>query len=140
MLKHAQVDAMMIEAGIGVLNAAASANGERNRVVHDMWLQNAPDQAAPSAATWSAFRAERGSMSSLGSAQSRDLEYVQSVYTNLTNADLRVSGLNHALWDSLPRLRGSFGEASGQIDWLQVMNQRLTLNADGSFTSHHDSP
>lgn len=133
-LRNSSVNREVVEAGAEALLAARQATGERNRVVHDMWLPAAPegDSGPP---RWNTFRRSGDFRASYNSADVQDLTMIVDVHTLLLRTRVRVSGLFmalHAIWPAeSPQPKGSPGE--GMDTYIRLMMDRFTLHPNGDF-------
>lgn len=144
MLKHAGLAPELHEATGAALMAAAAANEERNRVVHDMWMRvdfgSPRSEAEP---TWLSFRSVKGALGAVPTP--RDVTYVDDVLDRLQRAQARIFALRSALWEVLPFFKGSalatgfsdLGKREGRLDqWILIMSDSFDLTPDGGIRAH----
>ena len=135
LLRESDADRKIVAAGHSALLAARQATGERNRVVHDMWLPTAPleDSGPP---RWNTFRRSSDVGQSYNAASSHDLTTIVDTHTLLVRTQLRVSGLFMALYATWPaetsRMEGSAGDAA-MTRYIGLMTDRFTLHVNGDL-------
>ena len=136
-LAVADLPADVKDAAGTALDAALSANDDRNRVVHDLWLQRLSEEGAPpedDGPRWHLHRRDRRGLAGVLPSRPADLDYVEQTRDALTRARLRVWALSAALTETLPYWRdlvegGVF--ASDREFWLPVMLNRFVQEDDG---------
>jgi hypothetical protein len=141
MLRGLDASPQIIESGVGALESARTANLTRNEVIHDMWLP-APNSEPSQRPSWNAFRALSGHLGSIARAEPRDLEFIETAYTALARAKLRVSGLFMALHEVLPRYDDDHRQkrpGSELPRYLALMNDEFTLQSNGDWQVHLDA-
>jgi hypothetical protein len=136
MLSKTDIGADLLDAGLDALSAAKVVNEERNRVVHDMWLPEIRlnSETPP---RWEVLRPQRfHNASSSVAVVSRDLGSVESVLTTLKRVTHRISGLDSALWMTLPHLANELGDTSRALPlstWMSLAADEFDLLDDGAF-------
>jgi hypothetical protein len=134
LLRESDADRKIVAAGHSALLAARQATGERNRVVHDMWLPTAPlEDSGP--ARWNTLRRSSDVGQSYSAASSQDLTRIVDTHTLLVRTQLRVSGLFMALYGTWPTEtswveEGTHGDAA-MARYVGLMTDRFTLHANG---------
>ena len=134
MLSKTSTRSDLLNAGLGALSSAKVVNEERNRVVHDMWLPEIRLNSGM-APRWEVLQPQKFHSDSSESA-SRDLASVESVLTALKRVALRISGLDQALWMTLPHLADELGDSSGADPlgtWMSLAADEFDLLEDGAF-------
>ncbi|WP_088315014.1 hypothetical protein [Kineosporia sp. R_H_3] len=135
MLKTMFPDGELREAALSILDAAKTANVERNRVVHDMWLRHSVDPEK-----WMAFTKVKGSVGMRAKGDPKDLEYIRAVRDRLRRVHLRMTILIFALQDELPFFRGGrleMGEKE-RLEQMAVLQDRFEMTAGGAVVSQSE--
>lgn len=141
MLKRVPTESRLMDAGLGALTAAKVVNEERNRVVHDVWwpmLRFGPDEPP----RWEVLRTQKFHSDPSSQAALRGLDSVQSVLTALRRVTLRITGLDMALWETLPRLKDEAGglDQTTPDRWLALAADEFELLHDGSVRVQGGEP
>lgn len=135
MLSKTSISSDLLKAGLGALSAAKVANEERNRVVHDMWLPEIR-MNADAAPRWEVLQPQKFHQDSPSAPVSRNLDSVESVFTTLKRVTLRLSGLDQALWMTVPHLMDELGDFLGAFPLLTAMSlaaDEFDLLENGAF-------
>lgn len=116
-----------------VFVAVNAAGVERNRVVHDMWMRDMNFDGEP-LPTWRGMKATRGQLSPLALDPPRDVEWLDKTLHRMRRTAIRALALSSALWIVLPFYKDSGIPREHLRLWMPTMEDRFTLNPDGSWT------
>lgn len=111
---------------------ARAANQERNRVVHDWWMQFVDDPSEQS----STFELHRRAKNSLNgyNVTVRDLDSVRKVTTVLHRSHIRLSSLNWILRSELPYFKASGMPPLMPLEeLLRVVQDKFEITDDGGY-------
>jgi len=132
MLSNASLDAVLVRAGLKAIEAARDSNGIRNRIIHDMWLQDNGPVGADQPPKWNAFWAARGQLGLIARPAPFDIGCIQGAHATLERACLRVSGLFMAL-HLVETQRDRSNSDIDQDRYLALMHDHFVLAPNGDF-------
>jgi hypothetical protein len=109
----------------GILDAAAAANTERNRVVHDMWIPTFSDSTTPPF-EWRTMRRVRGEADLIEQGP-KGLAYARQVWDGLSRVSKRLDALAWFLQTVLP-VYDEFKWDEKQLPmWTAMLHGRFDL-------------
>lgn len=133
LLRQASLSPDLVRAGVETLKAAKGASDERNRVMHDLWLDSALP-SGPQDVKWAVFRREQKQPPAYGDGSPGRLSIVIHTHEHVVGARHRVSGLFMALHEVLPS-RGLSGRPtkapSSMHLYMALMEDRFTFDEFG---------
>lgn len=133
MLTKSGVKQSIIDAGISALTAANEANEERNRVVHDRWVQN-PNQDPSAKTQFLRLQKEKDTLNGF-KVSTRDLDSVKKSAQNLTRAFIRLHALSMALYDHLPFYASAgMPQIMPDSELIAVMKDHFDLLPNGGYS------
>jgi hypothetical protein len=126
MLSKAMLDPDVIREGTVALEASSAAHRERNRLVHDRWIEaEIPEAWSPVGRSFSKPRVNQ----QYGPVPFSELA---ACLTNLGRSLIQVSVLGHVLWDELPFYK-HLALAPPEPTLRETLRGEFDLNADYSY-------